>query len=83
MKPLKALSSDIASKIDYVLCDLDADLLAELRVASVLVPREAGGGSPSGLVERALRELLELLRDEHHGGKPFPAPAGARLRRRR
>ena len=26
MKPLKALSPDIASKIDYVLCDLDDTL---------------------------------------------------------
>ena len=53
--------------------DLPADLLAELRAASVSIPPRAFGGSLSGLAERVLRRELEALRRKHNGGRPFKA----------
>ena len=61
--------------------DIDADLLDELRVASVMLPPEAVGASLSALAERALRRELQRLRDEFNRGRPFPTPATVRARK--
>jgi hypothetical protein len=61
--------------------DLPADLLDELRVASVMLPREAVGASLSALAEGALRRELQRLRDEFNRGKPFPTPSKIRARK--
>ena len=60
--------------------DLPADLLDELRVASVMLPREAVA-SLSALAESALRRELQRLRDEFNRGKPFPTPSKIRARK--
>lgn len=61
--------------------DIPADLLDELRVASVMLPREAVGASLSALAEGALRRELQRLRDEFNGGKPFLTPSKMRARK--
>ncbi len=61
--------------------DLPRDLLDELRVASVMLPREAVGASLSALAESALRRELQRLRDEFNEGEPFPTPSKLRLRK--
>ena len=61
--------------------DVPADLLDELRVASVMLPPEAVGTSLSALAESALRRELQRLRDEFNRGKPFPTPAKVRARK--
>lgn len=63
--------------------DLPADLLTELRVASVTVPLRAIGGSLSGLAEKALRRELEELRDRFNDGEPFEPEEGEEPRARR
>ena len=63
--------------------DLPPDLVAELRVASVMLPPEVVGTTLSALAERALRRELDALRAEFNKGKPFPTPAMARARRGR
>ncbi len=59
--------------------DLPPDLVAELRVASVLT----GARNLSALAEGALRAEIERLRQEFHGGRPFPMPEKARAKRGR
>ena len=61
--------------------DIPADLLAELRVASVMLPPEAVGANLSALAESALRQELQRLRDEFNEGEPFPTPSQVRARK--
>ncbi len=63
--------------------DLPADLLQELRVASISVPLKAIGGSMSGLTERALRDAIAELRKVYNKGKPFEADEPVKGRRGR
>jgi len=63
--------------------DLPADLLQELRVASVSVPLRAIGGSMSGLVEIAIRHELEDLRRAYNKGRPFESDEPVKARRGR
>ena len=58
--------------------DLPADLVAEVRAATMELPPRAIGGSLSGLVETALRRELERLRAEHNDGKPFESKGWVR-----
>ncbi len=61
--------------------DLPPELMAELRVASVMLPREAVGANLSALAESALRRELQRLRDEFNEGEPFPTPSQVRARK--
>jgi hypothetical protein len=61
--------------------DIPADLLDELRVASVMLPREAVGANLSALAEGALRRELQRLRKKFNGGEPFPTPSQVRARK--
>ena len=73
--PAKAPQKD-RSKATF---DLPPELVAELRVASVLT----GQRNLSALAEEALQAELERLRQEFNGGKPFPVPDKARAKRGR
>ena len=52
---------------------LTADLVAEVRAATMELPPRVIGGNLSGLVEVALRRELERLRKAHDDGKPLEA----------
>jgi hypothetical protein len=58
--------------------DLPPELMAELRVASVI-----SGETLGSIAERALSDELKRLRTEFNSGKRFPMPSKARARRGR
>ncbi len=58
--------------------DLSPDLMAELRVASVMA-----GETLASIAEQALSGELQRLRDDFNGGKCFPMPSKPRARRGR
>ncbi len=58
--------------------DLPPELLAELRVASVMA-----GETLASIAEQALSDELQHLRDEFNAGKRFPMPSKPRARRGR
>ena len=62
---------------------LPADLLRELRVASIDLPPRVIGGSISGLVEQALRKRLKELRTKYNDGRPFKARGPVETRKGR
>jgi hypothetical protein len=62
---------------------LDADVVAELRAASLEVPPKAFGSTLSGLVERAVRHELEALRRKWNEGEPFKSSGPVQARRGR
>ena len=73
-----AKKADAKPKRSKLTSDLPAELVNEVRAATVsLAPRDIGG-SLSGLVEVALRRELERLRKEHNDGKPFKASGEVR-----
>jgi hypothetical protein len=79
-RPSRADEKPPRSKATF---DLPSELIAELRVASVMLPGEAVGANLSALAERLLRAGLEQLRAEYQGGKPFPTPSHAKAKRGR
>jgi hypothetical protein len=58
--------------------DLPPEVIAELRVASVI-----SGETLGALAERALIAELEHLRAEYSGGKRFPMPSKPKARKGR
>lgn len=65
---------------------LSTELIEELRNAVVFLLMAGEGASIAGLVETAIVEYVEQLRDKHRGGQPFPPrpfkpPVGRRLLR--
>lgn len=61
--------------------DLPADLAAELRAASVLLPPVEINGTLSGLVERAIRAQIFFLRRKFNGDEPFGMKGKARAKK--
>ena len=60
---------------------LDAGLVNELRAASRTIPRRKGGRQGLiGIIEFALEEWVEALREEHNDGQPFKLDREARRR---
>jgi hypothetical protein len=66
----RAEAKDARSKATF---DLSADLIAELRAASVIA-----GETLAAIAERGLTSELERLRNEIMDGNPFPMPIKTR-----
>ncbi len=77
-KVAAAEKADAKPKRSKLTADLPAELVNEVRAATVSLPPRVIGGSLSGLVEVALRRELERLRKEHNDGKPFNAAGEVR-----
>ena len=77
-KVAPAEKADAKPKRSKLTADLSAEIVDEVRAATVSLPPKVIGGSLSGLVEVALRRELERLRDEHNDGKPFKASGEVR-----
>jgi post-segregation antitoxin (ccd killing protein) len=76
-EPAKASTT---TKVTFL---LDADLVAELRAASLDVPPRSFGGTLSALVERAVRSELKGLRRKWNEGEPFKPRGHVQARRGR
>ena len=74
----KAEAADAKPPRSKATFDLPPELLAELRVASVIA-----GETLASICERALSDELERLRTELNDGRQFPMPAQPRARRGR